>query len=224
MDNRRNYYRLLQVQPDAPVEVIHASFRALMRELKLHPDLGGSDGEAALLIHAWHTLRDPVRRAAYDLELFRKYPKRAVAGGGIGARASRLCPFCKAPVGRTSEEGGRCRVCKSLLVPRPGERPGRRRLPRMEKNGPVFYRSFGRKHAREAGLVDLSPRGLRFLCEERLPVKSVLQLKGDRLEAVAEVTNVSAARVEGKELYQVGVRFLAVDFEEVRGTFFSTSG
>ena len=40
MENRRNYYRILQVQPDAPVEVIKASYRALMRELRLHPDLG----------------------------------------------------------------------------------------------------------------------------------------------------------------------------------------
>ena len=53
MKNRRNYYRLLQVQPDAPREVIRASFRTLIRELKHHPDLGGSDGDAALLIAAY---------------------------------------------------------------------------------------------------------------------------------------------------------------------------
>jgi predicted transcriptional regulator len=34
MKNRRNYYRILQVQPDAPVEIIRASYRTMMRELK----------------------------------------------------------------------------------------------------------------------------------------------------------------------------------------------
>lgn len=34
MMNRRNYYRILQVQPDAPPEIIRASYRTLMKELK----------------------------------------------------------------------------------------------------------------------------------------------------------------------------------------------
>ena len=37
--NRRNYYRLLHVQPDAPTEVIKSSYRTLMRTLKRHPAL-----------------------------------------------------------------------------------------------------------------------------------------------------------------------------------------
>ena len=38
--NRRDYYRVLHVQPDAPIEVIKAGYRTLMRTLKRHP--GGS--------------------------------------------------------------------------------------------------------------------------------------------------------------------------------------
>ena len=66
MKNRRNYYRILKVQPDAPVEIIRASYRTLMRELKLHPDLGGSTYDASLLNEAYETLSNSARRAAYD--------------------------------------------------------------------------------------------------------------------------------------------------------------
>ena len=65
--NRRNYYRILHVQPDAATEVIEASYRVLMR--RLHPDRGGSSWQAALLNEARAVLTDPSRRAAYDREL-----------------------------------------------------------------------------------------------------------------------------------------------------------
>src|SRR5215218_2791183 len=66
MQNRRNYYRILQVQPDAPAEVIRTSYRTLMQRLKMHPDLGGDHWNATLLNEAFTTLNDPDRRAAYD--------------------------------------------------------------------------------------------------------------------------------------------------------------
>ena len=66
MKNRRNYYRILHVQPDAPTAVIRASHRAIMQRLKVHPDLGGDHEQAVLLNEAVDTLCDPTRRAAYD--------------------------------------------------------------------------------------------------------------------------------------------------------------
>ncbi len=66
--NRRNYYRLLQVQPDAPVQVIKASYRALMQKLKYHPDLGGDEWNATLINEAYAVLSDSLKRAAYDRE------------------------------------------------------------------------------------------------------------------------------------------------------------
>ena len=65
--NRRNYYRILHVQPEAPVEVIRASYRALMGTLRQHPDLGGEHSVAVLLNEAFQVLSDPAQRAAYDL-------------------------------------------------------------------------------------------------------------------------------------------------------------
>src|SRR5690606_3216066 len=59
--NRRNYYRVLHVQPDAPTEIIRMSYLTLMRRLKMHPDLGGDHRKAALINEAFATLVDPVR-------------------------------------------------------------------------------------------------------------------------------------------------------------------
>ena len=66
--NHRNYYRLLHVQPDAPLEVIKASYRALMRSLKHHPDLGGDQWDAALINEAYEVLSVPEKRKTYDRE------------------------------------------------------------------------------------------------------------------------------------------------------------
>ena len=69
MDNRWNYYRILQVQPDAPFEVIRHNYLLLLKKLRLHPDLGGSEKDTRLVNIAYETLSDPVKRARYDREL-----------------------------------------------------------------------------------------------------------------------------------------------------------
>lgn len=53
MRNRRNYYRILHVQPEAPPEIITAAYRTLMGPLRQHPDRGGSHQAAALLNEAY---------------------------------------------------------------------------------------------------------------------------------------------------------------------------
>ncbi|HHQ13971.1 MAG TPA: hypothetical protein ENK16_02990 [Chromatiales bacterium] len=67
--NRRNYYRILHVQRDAPLEVIKSSYRTLMQRLKMHPDLGGDHWNATLINEAYQVLTDPEKRAAYDRTL-----------------------------------------------------------------------------------------------------------------------------------------------------------
>jgi DnaJ-like protein len=66
---RRDYYRILQVDPSAHPEIVHAAYRTLLRALRKHPDLGGADGEARAIIEAYETLGRPERRQAYDLWL-----------------------------------------------------------------------------------------------------------------------------------------------------------
>ena len=67
--NRRNYYRVLHVQPDAHAAVIRTAYRTLMQKLRLHPDLGGDGATATLVNEAYAVLSDPTRRAAYDAQL-----------------------------------------------------------------------------------------------------------------------------------------------------------
>ena len=69
MKNRRNYYRVLHVQPDAPAAIIKASYRILMQTLKAHPDLGGDIAKAQLLNEAYQIISNPEKRAHYDNNL-----------------------------------------------------------------------------------------------------------------------------------------------------------
>ncbi|MEO0424071.1 MAG: J domain-containing protein [Pseudomonadota bacterium] len=82
MQERRNYYRILQVQPDAPVDVIRSNYRTLQQKLRMHPDLGGDERDAATLNLAYQTLRDPKRRAEYDRELLARHSVRVLGQGG----------------------------------------------------------------------------------------------------------------------------------------------
>lgn len=63
---RDDYYRVLQVAPEAHAEIIGAAYRALLLALRKHPDLGGGEYEAKLINEAYGTLSDPDRRRAYD--------------------------------------------------------------------------------------------------------------------------------------------------------------
>ncbi|MDP1535130.1 MAG: DnaJ domain-containing protein, partial [Rubrivivax sp.] len=59
---RRNLYRILQVQPEAAPAVLKASYRALMSSARMHPDLGGDTDSAATLNRAYEVLSDPEQR------------------------------------------------------------------------------------------------------------------------------------------------------------------
>jgi curved DNA-binding protein CbpA len=60
-----DYYSILQVDPRAEPEVVHAAHRALAR--KYHPDVsGGSDSRMVAINQAWAVLGNPRDRRAYD--------------------------------------------------------------------------------------------------------------------------------------------------------------
>jgi curved DNA-binding protein CbpA len=65
-DERVDYYRVLQVDSGAEIDVIQAAYRVLAR--KNHPDLTGDERAMKVLNEAWDTLRDPERRERYDRE------------------------------------------------------------------------------------------------------------------------------------------------------------
>ncbi|TAL12881.1 MAG: J domain-containing protein, partial [Chloroflexota bacterium] len=66
MSERPDPYAILGVSPDATPSTIRKAYHERARAS--HPDLIGDSGLAMMrsLNLAWDTLRDPVRRAAYD--------------------------------------------------------------------------------------------------------------------------------------------------------------
>lgn len=83
MQNRRNYYRILYVQPDASTEVIKDSYRTLMQKLRMHPDLGGEDWNASVVNQAYATLRDPTKRKEYDKALLSEHDITTLSQGHL---------------------------------------------------------------------------------------------------------------------------------------------
>ncbi len=224
MKNRRNYYRVLQVQPDAPVEIIKASYRTLMRELKRHPDLGGANSEAADLNEAYETLTDPKRRAAYDSDLFVRHTKQSVGGGR--PTSAGFCPVCRTPLVQKPMPGQLCAQCRSPLASKPPAdvaKSYRRSLDRIQRDDRVLCYSSWPGAAQEVRMVDFSPKGMRFLCADKLDPGTILKVQGSFFEASASVTNLREQFVDSRMLYSVGVEFLAIRFLEPRGSILSTS-
>lgn len=88
MKSRRNYYRLLRVQPDASPDIIKLCYRTLMQTLQHHPDLGGEEWNAQNINMAYAILRNPTKRAAYDHKLFQRTSIKTVSRGNLGKTTS----------------------------------------------------------------------------------------------------------------------------------------
>ncbi len=89
-EERRNYYRTLNVQPDASIEIIKNNYRTLLQKLKMHPDLGGQNWNATIINEAYNTLRDPLKQAAYDKKLLESYDLKSLARGNLDNSSNKL--------------------------------------------------------------------------------------------------------------------------------------
>lgn len=144
MKNRRNLYRILYVQPEAPIEIIKASYRSLMTKLKVHPDLGGDHESAVLINQAYAILSDPKKRKQYDDMLFSRKsqmrgrpvqkepndtnewsrPRRSGANQSgrnddkkPSSSALQRCLFCAADLALSLRANKHCFQCASPLTP-----------------------------------------------------------------------------------------------------------
>jgi len=197
----------------------------LMRELKQHPDLGGSSSQAALLNEAYRTLSHPNLRAEYDRKLFLRYPKQTLSAPALGhpAPAKPSCPFCKEPLPLQARPGQSCAVCQSPLQSEEGGAAQERRtLARLKRHDLIHYWSQWPQEPQEAEMIDISPKGMRMLCGRQVEPGTVLKISGPGFKASAIVKDTRAEKIAGKKLQAVGVSFLAVQFENPRGSFLST--
>ena len=199
MENRRNYYRILQVQCDAPLEIIHASYRTIMRELKQHPDLGGDQWNACIINEAYETLRDSVRRAEYDRKYFNHYSKSPLP----------------------EKKGDTSRNLKSDNNEKASHGRYHRSINRVKINDAELH-YFARPHnVGEAKILDLSTEGIRFICSDKLPEGSTINIECPLFKAEAEVVNSKINLLTDEPVYSVGARFLSVNFKSPRGSFYS---
>jgi hypothetical protein len=227
MNNRRNHYRLLQVQPDAPVEIIRASYRTMMRELKLHPDLGGAADLAAAINGAYEVLSDPARRAEYDRRLSLQFTRRGFTPSATVNTPPKTydCPFCKHKLARRAVPGECCPTCESPLESQEMarlEESSRRCAARMKQDGQILYYTAWPQKGRTARMVDLSPKGMRFTCGEPIKPGTVVKISSPVFEAIATVKNARNEPMSDKSVHFIGVSFLAIIFVNRKGSFFST--
>ena len=230
--NRRNYYRLLHVQPDAPTEVIKASYRTLMRTLKQYPDLGGDGWNAALINEAYAVLCDPEARQDYDREHRGREDSAGSTAGtspqpvrpeGQAATDPRICLFCltdNRSLDQSADEG--CSGCGAplRLVDITAEDARARGTGRIEHHVDISYRVDPLRPGSMPGqVVDLSPTGLRFLSRQQLIPGRVIKIDTPTLSALATVTRSEAENTTG--VFSTGVRFLTLQLRRPRGTFVS---
>ncbi len=242
MENRRNYYRILHIQPDAPAAIIKASYRTQMQKLRMHPDLGGDEWNASLLNEAYQVLSDPGRRRAYDREYFgdRERIRHSAQqhGGNEPAPAPdnpfdshyapdpSRCPFCNTqkPAISSYAGPGDCPGCNA-----PVEVANTLRLANTAKRAieRICHREAVTLYTTPAGdgqcgtVRDLSPNGMQLQCRFPLRENQVIRIVCASLSAIGRVTFCN--RDMSGELFTAGVEFLTLRFHERSGTFLSVS-
>lgn len=233
MKNKRNYYRLLQVQPDAPGAIIRASYRTLMQKLNMHPDLGGDTDHAAMLNQAYQTLMDPARRERYDRQLgnslhrLRQRPAKDTARHQQGSNRGSLfrCPFCLSvqPTFHKLSQHSVCKTCRSPLhrVEKTAiSGPCKRRTCRAPQNSRVdYFTRWPQAHPSRGTITDLSLNGLRLRCTSALLPGRHIKLNNGNIQAIGKVIRCLPTHQPGQ--YVIGIEFLTLRIENTTGSFLS---
>ena len=214
MKNRRNYYRLLHVQPEAPLEVIKASYRSLMTKLKGHPDLGGDHDAAVLINEAYEVLKDPARRRQYD-ETLRGRKRAAPPPAPKSGRPHRPAPWTHCPFCNTAAANShRCRNCSSPLSPAGAlgstlkELLDRRTMPRILKTAALLLYPSWPHAGHPASLRDLSPTGVSLFTGYEARREQILKIDSSLLQGIARVVSVQSREAA----FSVHASFLTIEF------------
>lgn len=235
MNNRRNYYRVLHVQPDAPKEIIRMSYLTLMQRLKMHPDLGGDHVHAALLNEAFATLFDPVTRAAYDRSLalasalpgYRSTTRRTPSDH-IPVQPPKLapftCSFCGRPFSRHDADrvDALCGFCESPLYPASRHEHDTESRRAMTRTAFVLRLTYYLSWPQHAGIAaeteDVSITGMRLSSPLDLVPHERIKIVSDLCDAVAVVRHAHAIDASR---WSVGVEFLTLRISTARGLLVS---
>lgn len=223
MTRRRDYYRVLHVDPEAPDEVIKASYRTLMQRMRMHPDLGGDHASAALLNEAFRVLGHAERRASYDrwLDVTRHLP---LSADSFDTDAH--CAYCRTAHSVGDADPDRiCSACGASLYPvqhHQGNEDSRRAISRLPRFMRVTFAQADPDRGIGHGMTqDISLAGMRLLTSSTLDVDTRLLIECEFCSAVGAVRSARrhAADTEG---WEVGIQFLTMRLKRQRGSLIST--
>lgn len=234
----RDYYEVLHVRRDAPMEIIRGSYRTLMQQLGHHPDLGGDTRTAALINEAYAVLSNAERRAEYDarLDIMEQVAKgvpgdapepRPAASAERVLDLSRECVFCESPhnFGSVVEVDTGCAACGSPLYAadrRRLESEGQRAIERIGRRKKVtFYTHWPQRPGFVGHIEDMSLHGLRLVTRQELVEGQCIKIVSDVVEAVAQVKNCLHERRGWTMRCVAGASFITLRFERSRGGFVS---
>lgn len=247
--DRRNLYRRLHVQPDAPIEVIRAAYRALIA--LHHPDAGGDHEQATRLNEAWQVLGDPARRTAYDAKRAARVDAMKARQSGrvtsahepdagttwkTGRRqassptaaddaAPGACPFCEARVDTGLIRCARCQAPLTRVKPLgvgtdATDRDGeRRRLPRVSRADWSLLYPDWRSDPIDVRLRNLSLGGASFYTGVPLVPGQRVRVSGAPFDAVLDVR--TCQRLDN--VFVVHGHFVTASFAAKAGNFVHTT-
>ena len=211
-----DYYRILQIQPDAPAPLIHTSYQTLVRRA-LRESPGGD--EIARLEAAYAVLSDPQRRAAYDLERAGRTVVLPTAEAG-------KCLFCGAEHGVDGElkRDDECGRCASPLCPAERHRleySGQRILGRIQVRHSISIWTRWDQDTPIAGeMRNVSLNGLAFTSPVLFEVNQIVRIDSTELRALGRIAHAEQA-TSGAHPFSAGLEFLTLRLPEGGGTFYS---
>ncbi len=234
MKDLPDYYKLLHLDPEAPLFLIRTAYKTIMQKMKAHPDLGGDENHAKLINEAYEILSDADKREEYD-KLYFDQKKSEASIHEILKKASRknnnvsadapqqACFFCLHPYTHTITENDTCTQCESPLMPvaRDTSIDTHRRITRTPKNDPIEIQTSINSESIEGKILDLSPKGLQLALNKDLYRGQIIKIINQKFIAVAEITHQKKQKQLTKKIY--GAKFLTLQFVDKQGSFVSLS-
>ncbi len=233
----KNYYRILQVQSDAPAAIITASYQAL---IKSSPEI------ISLLDESYRILSNEKARKQYDIYLANlltdtssrnnaqphstnpittsknaSNSEKTLSLQPYQAVILHYCAFCKTPYRSQANLYGNenCLECASPLTSLEHEslKLFRRTMKRIPIQGDFLFYLFWPGKPYSGFFQDLSSSGLRFWSQQSIDLQETIKVDASNLQAIAEITHTSAE----KNGTSIGARFITVQFNQIRGNFIS---